>query len=390
MKFKEIADAFRELAVIVNKPNSDVPVKLFSHACSRFFLIFTVLKPAFKFAENDYVSKVNDLAKASPSTLTLEAMVDRDIEAKRVRKVGSHTRNLLRVKRGLEMIRVLCEETLATEADSPLKDAAYKAYNQVFGPHHGWAIQLAASTGFGSLLLMQRESLFSEEEENHEIYREIYGGPIYDIYEEDVIDIDLGFLEDAFEILISANYGRNQNSAKSGRISTCAKFVFFAEVMESPICANFVQYPTCAKFVQEDIRANFVQHTSRAKFEESLFEDGYIEIYGDPIYDIYEDDDVLLIDHVDFMFSDGAFEKICAEFGQDTLRAKSGRSQICAKFGSCKNREKSRDEDKDGSAKISNAENPAEDSRSNLSWPARADAAQLQDTRTNLFLAGET
>ncbi|EFH41441.1 predicted protein [Arabidopsis lyrata subsp. lyrata] len=115
MKFKEIADAFRELAVIVNKPNSDVPVKLFSHACSRFFLIFTVLKPAFKFAENDYVSKVNDLAKASPSTLTLEAMVDRDIEAKRVRKVGSHTRNLLRVKRGLEMIRVLCEETLATE-----------------------------------------------------------------------------------------------------------------------------------------------------------------------------------------------------------------------------------------------------------------------------------
>ncbi|CAH8259134.1 unnamed protein product [Arabidopsis lyrata] len=67
--------------------------------------------------------------------------------------------------------------------------------------------------------------------------------------------------------------------------------------------------------------------------EESLFEDGYREIYGDPIYDIYEDDDVLVIDHVDFVFSDGAFEKICAEFRQDTLRAKSGCSQICAKFG---------------------------------------------------------
>ncbi|KAG7536179.1 Glycolipid transfer protein superfamily [Arabidopsis suecica] len=175
MKFKEIADAFRELAVIVNTPNSDVPVKLFSHACSRFFLIFTVLKPAFKFAENDYVSKVNDLAKASPSTLTLEAMVDRDIEAKRVRKVGSHTRKLLRVKRGLEMIRVLCEETLATEADSPLKDAAYKAYNQVFGPHHGWAIQLAASTGFGSLLLKaELYRMFNETEETAKIHIQSY------------------------------------------------------------------------------------------------------------------------------------------------------------------------------------------------------------------------
>lgn len=58
---------------------------------------------------------MNDLAEASNLTPTLELMVDRDIEANCVRKVGSHTRNLLRIKRSLEMMRVMCEVLLDTE-----------------------------------------------------------------------------------------------------------------------------------------------------------------------------------------------------------------------------------------------------------------------------------
>lgn len=42
-------------------------------------------------------------------------MIDRDIEGNCVRKAGSHTRNLLRVKRGLDMVRVLFEQILAAE-----------------------------------------------------------------------------------------------------------------------------------------------------------------------------------------------------------------------------------------------------------------------------------
>ena len=42
-------------------------------------------------------------------------MLDRDIEENRVKKPGSHTRNLLRVKRGLEMVKVLFEQILAAE-----------------------------------------------------------------------------------------------------------------------------------------------------------------------------------------------------------------------------------------------------------------------------------
>ena len=58
---------------------------------------------------------MNDLAEASNLTPTLELMVDRDIEVNCVRKVGSHTRNLLRIKRSLEMMRVMCEVLLDTE-----------------------------------------------------------------------------------------------------------------------------------------------------------------------------------------------------------------------------------------------------------------------------------
>ena len=41
----------------------------------------------------------------------------------------------------------------------------------------------------GNIYPIIGENLFSKEEENHELYREIYGGPIYDIYEDDVIDL---------------------------------------------------------------------------------------------------------------------------------------------------------------------------------------------------------
>lgn len=60
-------------------------------------------------------SKVDDLVEASKSISTLKAMMEEDIQSNCVRKGGSHTRNLLRVKRGLDMVRVLFEQIIATE-----------------------------------------------------------------------------------------------------------------------------------------------------------------------------------------------------------------------------------------------------------------------------------
>ncbi|KAL2469611.1 Accelerated cell death 11 [Abeliophyllum distichum] len=90
------------------------------------------------------------LPEASKSISTLEVMMDRDIDSNCVRKPGSHTRNLLRVKRGIDMVRVLFEQIVASEGNS-LKDAASKAYAQVLAPHHGWAIRKAVGAGMYAL-----------------------------------------------------------------------------------------------------------------------------------------------------------------------------------------------------------------------------------------------
>jgi hypothetical protein len=121
-------------------------VDSFSHACSLISPLFGCLGIAFKFAEKDYVSKVHDLTAAAKDYATLPAMVDQDIRNNTVRNGGSHTRNLLRVLRGVDMVKVLFEHILVTEGNS-LKEPASKAYEQVFAPHHAWTIRKAVGAG---------------------------------------------------------------------------------------------------------------------------------------------------------------------------------------------------------------------------------------------------
>ncbi|POO00961.1 Glycolipid transfer protein domain containing protein [Trema orientale] len=142
----KIEEAFKELAATVTSGGVDVEVAPFSHACSQISPLFGCLGIAFKFAEMDYVYKVNDLAAASNSIATLEALIDRDVEANRVRNAGSHSRNLLRVKRGLHLVKALFEQILVSEGNS-LKDPASKAYAEVCAPHHSWAIRQAVAAG---------------------------------------------------------------------------------------------------------------------------------------------------------------------------------------------------------------------------------------------------
>ncbi|XP_006586625.1 GLTP domain-containing protein isoform X1 [Glycine max] len=129
---RKIAEAFKDLAnVVTDSQSAEVKVSPFSHACSLVSPLFGCLGVAFKFAEMDYVAK---------------SLIELDVQANTVRKGGSHTRNLLRVKRGLDMVRVLFEQILVTEGNS-LRNPASKAYEQVFAPHHGWAIRKAVSVG---------------------------------------------------------------------------------------------------------------------------------------------------------------------------------------------------------------------------------------------------
>ncbi|ESQ39799.1 hypothetical protein EUTSA_v10001224mg, partial [Eutrema salsugineum] len=166
---------FKELESIVNSPSPGVPLKQFSDACSHFSNLFGVLEIAFKYVKINFVRQVDEFAKASSTTSTLQAMVEKDIEAGQAKKYESLTRKLLRLKRALEMARVLFEEIIATQPDSSLKDAVFKAYSQVLAPHHGHALQESASSGF--VFLPSRAELLlmiNETEETAKVHMQSY------------------------------------------------------------------------------------------------------------------------------------------------------------------------------------------------------------------------
>ncbi|CAM6096580.1 unnamed protein product [Calypogeia fissa] len=149
---KEISEAFAGLAADVSRAKSSsvhseqVQVAKFANACDRISVLFGCLGIAFKFAEKDYVAKVKDLQAAGKEFNTLPEMIDGDISTDTVRLAGSHARNLLRVKRGVDMVHILFQHILITPGNS-LREPASTAYDQVFSRHHGWAIRKAVSAG---------------------------------------------------------------------------------------------------------------------------------------------------------------------------------------------------------------------------------------------------
>ncbi|XWS69782.1 hypothetical protein CRYUN_Cryun04dG0208200 [Craigia yunnanensis] len=122
----------------------------FCDACSLVSVLFSCLGLAFKFAEMEYVAKVRDLVEASKRFATLENVLDVDVANDTVKKPGSHSRNLRRVRQGLDLIRALFEEFLSSE-DYSLREAASTAYAQVCAPYHTWAVRTAVYAGMYTL-----------------------------------------------------------------------------------------------------------------------------------------------------------------------------------------------------------------------------------------------
>ncbi|MFS8028582.1 putative glycolipid transfer protein [Helianthus anomalus] len=163
-----IALAFEEISDLIKKgdgndPLVDLPLKPFCEACSLVSVLFGCLGIAFKFAEMEYTAKgfkcydlsvdgfqLKDLLEASKSFDTLSSVVDYDLKNKTVKSPGSHTRNLRRVRQGLDLIKELFQNFLSPENLS-LKTAATTAYQQTCAPYHTWAVRTAASAGMCTL-----------------------------------------------------------------------------------------------------------------------------------------------------------------------------------------------------------------------------------------------
>ncbi|KAF5794120.1 putative glycolipid transfer protein [Helianthus annuus] len=150
-----IADAFEEIADSIKKGNKkdvlfELDLKPFCEACSLVSILFGSLGIAFKFAEMEYTSKVNDLADAASVYGTLSKVIDYDVKADTVQAAESLTRKLRRVRQGLDLIRELFQNFLSTD-DYSLKEAASSAYKQVCAPYHTWAVRTAVSAGMCAL-----------------------------------------------------------------------------------------------------------------------------------------------------------------------------------------------------------------------------------------------
>ncbi|KAL5211118.1 hypothetical protein ABZP36_006741 [Zizania latifolia] len=151
-----VAEAFEELVRRMEADGGELRLGPFGDTCALVSVLFSCLGIAFRFAEIEYVAKVNDLIGAAKSYGTLNDILDKDIENDAVKKQGSHSRNLRRVRLGLGLIKALFEQFLSAE-DCSLYDAATTAYGQVCAPFHSWAVRKAV--GAGMYTLPTREQL---------------------------------------------------------------------------------------------------------------------------------------------------------------------------------------------------------------------------------------
>ncbi|XP_059453715.1 ACD11 homolog protein isoform X2 [Corylus avellana] len=151
-----IAEAFEELARLLkshkegSKEEARLRLDTFCDACSWVSVLFECLGIAFKFAELEYVAKVRNLKEASRTHSTLQEILDLDVSNGTVKKPGSLSRNLRRVRQGLDLIRALFEHFFSTE-DHSLKAAASTAYAQVCAPYHSWTVRTAVAAGMYAL-----------------------------------------------------------------------------------------------------------------------------------------------------------------------------------------------------------------------------------------------
>ncbi|KDO69971.1 hypothetical protein CISIN_1g026242mg [Citrus sinensis] len=163
-----IVGSFEELAKLLNSRNgrgckTDLRLDVFCEACSLVSVLFNCLGLAFKFARMEYVTKVQNLVEASKAYDNLHDILDMDIANDTVKAPGSHSRNLRRVRQGLDLVRALFEQFLSTN-DYSLKEAASTAYAQVCAPYHSWTVRAAVSAGMYTL--PTREQLLLRLNEN--------------------------------------------------------------------------------------------------------------------------------------------------------------------------------------------------------------------------------
>ncbi|RXH85250.1 accelerated cell death 11-like [Malus sylvestris] len=152
-----LADEFEQLAAQLNSPAPiTMEIGKFTQACRLVSPLIRHLGVASKFADIEYSAKVSVIEKAGKSVNTLEDSLDREIQQNTFKPHNSASRSLIRVRRSLEMLKIIFEQTMASSEKS-IMDPVKTAYNQVLYPYHGWALR---KTFVGALHTLPTKSLF--------------------------------------------------------------------------------------------------------------------------------------------------------------------------------------------------------------------------------------
>ncbi|KAF2933461.1 hypothetical protein DAI22_04g084700 [Oryza sativa Japonica Group] len=137
---RKFTGAFQALAQKVGPGSPPMTTKDFTKACSELQSLFHLMGDEAEFWYDEYVPKVEQMQSKSRDAATLEELVEQDMANNSVKAADSNTTILLRLKRALEVVKVLFEQLLKGRGVE-FQSAATTAYMVVFAAHHEKLIQ---------------------------------------------------------------------------------------------------------------------------------------------------------------------------------------------------------------------------------------------------------
>ncbi|KAB2607419.1 hypothetical protein D8674_007136 [Pyrus ussuriensis x Pyrus communis] len=124
-----LANEFELLAAQLNSPVPTMEIDKFTQSCHLVSPLIRHLGVAMKFADIEYSAKVSGVVRAGKSVNTLEDLLDRDIQKNTIKHFSSSSRMLIKVKRSLEMLKIIFEKIMAS-SENTLMDPVNTAYKQ--------------------------------------------------------------------------------------------------------------------------------------------------------------------------------------------------------------------------------------------------------------------
>uniref|UniRef100_A0A0E0ENY1 Glycolipid transfer protein domain-containing protein n=1 Tax=Oryza meridionalis TaxID=40149 RepID=A0A0E0ENY1_9ORYZ len=112
---RPLAEYAAELEAVSLSVRAAPPLRLKAlvRACHHALALFDLLGVEAGFWKTEYAERLVALERAAEAMDSAEELVDRDVAAGRVRATGTHSNNLVRVKRGIELKRVPFQLMLA-------------------------------------------------------------------------------------------------------------------------------------------------------------------------------------------------------------------------------------------------------------------------------------